>query len=61
MYPVLNWTENPGTSAGLIFGALLVLICKDIMKYIRVTYKDLRLQRRMYMINLAIFFTLMDP
>ena len=35
MYPVLNWTENPGTSAGLIFGALLVLICKDIMKYIQ--------------------------
>ncbi|XP_023344679.1 uncharacterized protein LOC111713920 [Eurytemora carolleeae] len=39
VYPVLNWTENPGTSAGLIFGALLVLIC---IHYILVGLTHLR-------------------
>jgi len=57
VYPVLNWTENPGTSAGLIFGALLVLICKDI----RYIHDDLQRLRLHYIINLPIFFTLMDP
>ena len=60
VYPVLNWTENPGISAGLIFGALLVLICKDI-RYKHGDLQRLKLQRRLYIINLAFFFTFMNP